>query len=164
MLKWPDVIALEALLAFASGAILSRGEARGIRPLRVALALVLATATTLMLMMAWWLDVLPFSVPVANWYSLMILTGVYEASGFLAAAVLVPWAPIRTRCKIVLAVLAGAIVVGHLTYSGGDLMMMPTPVEQVRYFARGTVLATAAATIGYFAKRQLFRILRRDNG
>jgi hypothetical protein len=155
--KWPELIVVELLLGCAAGLLLSKGEGRHVRPLRLLLAFTTAIVITLTLMVGWRLDVLPFDLPVANWYALMILMGIYEASGFLASAMIIPWAPLRTRTKVELAVLSGAVVVGRLTYGGGDLMMMPAFSEHVGYFCYGAVVAATTAAVGYIARRLVFR-------
>ena len=160
MAKWPELIVVELLLGCAAGFLLAEGEWRHIRPRWLLLAFTDAIAITLMLMIGWWLDVLPFDLPLTSWYSLMILMGIYQTAGVLASAMLIPWAPLRTRAKVTVGVLSGAVVVGHLTYGGGDLMMMPLFGEQVGYFCCGAAVAAVTAAIGHVARRLVFRTSR----
>lgn len=44
MATWPGLTFLEVLLAFAGGFLLSRGEAHGVRSVRLALAVIVAIA------------------------------------------------------------------------------------------------------------------------
>ena len=66
MATWPVLTLLEVLLAFAGGFLLSRGEAHGVHAVRLALAVMVAIAITVVLMAGWWLRAIPFDIPVAN--------------------------------------------------------------------------------------------------
>ena len=153
MTTYPLMLALELALGLVAGFLFRDDDSRAIRPRMLVAAVSVGVAVTLLLIAGWLLRILPFDLPVDGWYSLMIWMGIYEGSAFLLAALLFPWAPRRTRAKATLAVLAGALVLGHLTYGGGDLSLGLDLTERLIHFAVATVFAAGAAAIGNVIRR-----------
>lgn len=142
------LITIALLPGFIAGLLFHPGEWKNLKPIWLAVSILVSVGITTLLVFAWAFGSLPFDIPVRSWTLLMIFMGMYESAGFLLASFLIPWAPFRTRAKAGLAVISGAIVVGHLTYGGGDRILLPSPSEHADHFARAALFATVAVFAG----------------
>ncbi len=154
------LIAIALVLGVAAGLLLRPTDLQTVRWPWFAVAVVLALAGSVVLAY-WWSDGwATFDVMVRDWNWVMFLIGLYRAAGVLFANFIVPWSSFRTRVKVGLAVLSGATIVGHLTYTVSDVLMFPEWQFQINHFVRGALFATIAVFIGLIINQWRRRLRR----